>query len=135
MLFSFLVFMWREEISFDYISVRHQNTLYGHSHYSYFLFVAYLNRYYTSRYTKLQIFSYTLRIFVMLHLHRIIGNIIADNENSTTSIITIPKLRIYRLLFIKESRILSPIQISIIASVLRPNVPNTPIFSVDQPPN
>ena len=35
----------------------------------------------------------------------------------------------------KESRILSPIQISIIASVLRPNVPNTPIFSVDQPPN
>ena len=36
---------------------------------------------------------------------------------------------------IKESRILSPIQISIIASVLRPNVPNTPIFSVDQPPN
>ena len=39
----------------------------------------------------------------MLHLHRIIGNIIADNENSTTSIITIPKLRIYRLLFIVGS--------------------------------
>ena len=36
---------------------------------------------------------------------------------------------------IKESRILSPIQISIIASVLRPNVPNTPILSVDQPQN
>ena len=35
----------------------------------------------------------------------------------------------------KESRIPSPIQISIIASVLRPNVPNTPILSVDQPPN
>ena len=30
----------------------------------------------------------------------------------------------------KESRILSPIQISIIASVLRPNVPNHPILSV-----
>ena len=36
---------------------------------------------------------------------------------------------------IKESRIPSPIQISIIASVLRPNVPNTPILSVDQPQN
>lgn len=35
----------------------------------------------------------------------------------------------------KESRIPSPIQISIIASVLRPNVPNTPILSVDQPQN
>ena len=39
------------------------------------------------------------------------------------------------LLYIKESRIPSPIQISIIASVLRPNVPNTPILSVDQPQN
>ena len=38
-------------------------------------------------------------------------------------------------IIIKESRIPSPIQISIIASVLRPNVPNTPILSVDQPPN
>ena len=37
--------------------------------------------------------------------------------------------------YIKESRIPSPIQISIIASVLRPNVPNTPILSVDQPQN
>ena len=37
--------------------------------------------------------------------------------------------------FTKESRIPSPIQISIIASVLRPNVPNTPILSVDQPQN
>lgn len=27
------------------------------------------------------------------------------------------------------------IQISIIASVLRPNVPNTPVLSVDQPKN
>ena len=36
---------------------------------------------------------------------------------------------------IKESRIPSPIQISIIASVLRPNVPNTPVLSVDQPKN
>ena len=36
---------------------------------------------------------------------------------------------------IKESRILSPIQISIFASVLRPNVPNTPVLSVDQPKN
>ena len=35
----------------------------------------------------------------------------------------------------KESRIPSPIQISIIASVLRPNVPNPPILSVDQPQN
>ena len=39
------------------------------------------------------------------------------------------------LSFNKESRIPSPIQISIIASVLRPNVPNTPILSVDQPQN
>ena len=31
----------------------------------------------------------------------------------------------------KESRIPPPIQISIIASVLRPNVPNHPILSVD----
>ena len=37
--------------------------------------------------------------------------------------------------YYKESRIPSPIQISIIASVLRPNVPNTPILSVDQPQN
>ena len=36
---------------------------------------------------------------------------------------------------IKESRIPSPIQKSIIASVLRPNVPNTPVLSVDQPQN
>ena len=35
----------------------------------------------------------------------------------------------------KESRIPSPIQISIIASVLHPNVPNTPILSVEQPQN
>ena len=35
----------------------------------------------------------------------------------------------------KESRIPSPIQISIIASVLRRNVPNTPILSVEQPQN
>ena len=45
---------------------------------------------------------------------------------------------IYKILpfsIIKESRIPSPIQISIIASVLRPNVPNTPILSVDQPRN
>ena len=35
----------------------------------------------------------------------------------------------------KESRIPSPIQICIIASVLRPNVPSTPILSVDQPQN
>ena len=34
------------------------------------------------------------------------------------------------LISIKESRIPSPIQISIIASVLRPNVPNHPILSV-----
>ena len=40
-----------------------------------------------------------------------------------------------RNIIIKESRIPSPIQISIIASVLRPNVPNTPILSVDQPQN
>ena len=40
-----------------------------------------------------------------------------------------------QLALIKESRIPSPIQISIIASVLRPNVPNTPILSVDQPQN
>ena len=38
-------------------------------------------------------------------------------------------------LSIKESRFPSPIQISIIASVLCPNVPNTPILSVDQPQN
>ena len=37
--------------------------------------------------------------------------------------------------YIKESRIPSPIQISIIASVLHPNVPNTPILSVEQPQN
>ena len=39
------------------------------------------------------------------------------------------------LLFIKESRIPSPIQISIITSVLRSNVSNHPILSVDQPQN
>ena len=36
---------------------------------------------------------------------------------------------------IKESRIPAPIQISIIASVLRSNVSNHPILSVDQPQN
>lgn len=36
---------------------------------------------------------------------------------------------------IKESRIPPPIQISIIASVLRSNVSNHPILSVDQPQN
>ena len=36
---------------------------------------------------------------------------------------------------IKESRIPSPIQISIIASVSRPNMPNHPILSVEQPRN
>ena len=64
------------------------------------------------------------------------GNLLPDADRLTpvgkfvrsTSIDELPQL-------IKESRILSPIQISIIASVLRPNVPNTPIFSVDQPPN
>ena len=39
------------------------------------------------------------------------------------------------LLSIKESRIPSPIQISIISSVLRPNIPNHPILSVEQPRN
>ena len=43
--------------------------------------------------------------------------------------------RFHRFSQIKESRIPSPIQISIIASVLRRNVPNTPILSVDQPQN
>ena len=36
---------------------------------------------------------------------------------------------------IKESRISSPIQISINSSVLRPNIPNHPILSVEQPRN
>ena len=35
----------------------------------------------------------------------------------------------------KESRIPSPIQISINSSVLRPNIPNHPILSVEQPRN
>ena len=37
--------------------------------------------------------------------------------------------------WIKESRISSPIQISINSSVLRPNIPNHPILSVEQPRN
>ena len=37
--------------------------------------------------------------------------------------------------FNKESRISSPIQISINSSVLRPNIPNHPILSVEQPRN
>ena len=41
----------------------------------------------------------------------------------------------FYIYFNKESRIPSPIQISIIASVLHPNVPNTPILSVEQPQN
>ena len=45
------------------------------------------------------------------------------------------ELSYYPLKLIKELRIPSPIQISIIASVLRPKVPNTPILSVDQPQN
>ena len=43
--------------------------------------------------------------------------------------------RLFAELVNKESRIPSPIQISIIASVLHPNVPNTPILSVEQPQN
>ena len=37
--------------------------------------------------------------------------------------------------FIKESRIPSPIQISITASVSHPNMPNHPILSAEQPRN
>ena len=38
-------------------------------------------------------------------------------------------------IIIKESRISSPIQIRINSSVLRPNIPNHPILSVEQPRN
>ena len=62
-----------------------------------------------------------LKEFFMKELNGRIGNTVTSSNNGGL-------VSEYN----KETRIPSPIQISIIASILRPNVPNTPILSVDQ---
>ena len=77
-----------------------------------------------------------MKRFLLVFIY-VLTTISMDAQNGTNDIViewmNVPGQTHYS--YIKESRILSPIQISIIASVLRPNVPNTPILSVDQPPN